>query len=413
MPQIKTVLGAALTSASLAALVVPAAHAAAPSGPVPASASTAAASSGVTLAVRRQVSNVVPVVARVHLPDGAPAGRVVVRRDGSVVASAPVAAGASGVRVEMPRLRHVGDHALRAVFRPDGAGPLRSPVVTVTSRAGCAWSPHLCGFADRTNTGPRRDVTLRDVPGDITHGPGWHVDSRGWIEVDGADAVVRGIRTSLQLSISGDNAVVEDSVLAVPGDKYAVQLRHAEGVVVRRNLIRGGGTSPAQRLGCAIRDIYGDIRDLKLVGNEIKWSSTGIQVGSGLIARNYIHDFGLADGDHVNGLTSNGSTVPMTVRDNTILNQFEQTDAVSLFQDFGLEANRVISHNLLGGGGYSVYGGEGGYGTTHDIRITDNRFTRTLFRRGGYYGPVAHFEDHGAGNEFSGNVWDGSGDPVR
>ena len=66
----------------------------------------------------------------------------------------------------------------------------------------------------------------------------------------------------------------------------------------------------------------------------------------------------MTGGDHLNGTTSNGSTTPLAIIHNTIFNAHGQTDAISLFEDFGTEANREISDNLVAGGGYTIYGGQ-------------------------------------------------------
>ena len=122
---------------------------------------------------------------------------------------------------------------------------------------------------------------------------------------------------------------------------------------------------------------------------------------------------GLESGDHINGVTSNGATGQLTIRDNTILNQFDQTDAIGLFQDFGVEANRLITGNLLAGGGYTIYGGDNEqFGVTSNIKITNNRFSDIYFPAAGAYGPLAYFDAQGVGNEWSGNYWDHTGSPV-
>ena len=136
----------------------------------------------------------------------------------------------------------------------------------------------------------------------------------------------------------------------------------------------------------------------------------GIQVHAGLIEDNYVHDLGLKGDDHVNGFTSNGGTTPLTIRHNTVLNQHGQTDAVSLFQDFGPGATAHHRENLLAGGGYSLYAGAnpGKESTATNIVVTNNRFARSFYPRGGFYGPYTAFTA-GGGNVWSGNIWDDTG----
>ena len=106
-----------------------------------------------------------------------------------------------------------------------------------------------------------------------------------------------------------------------------------------------------------------------------------------MIQSNYIHDMGYIAGDHVNGITVSGGTTPLTIQHNTILVDNGQTDAISLFQDTGVEANKVIKDNLLAGGGYAIYGGnkDGGEAASN-IVIEDNRIS-TGYYPGGGLGP--------------------------
>ena len=117
-------------------------------------------------------------------------------------------------------------------------------------------------------------------------------------------------------------------------------------------------------------------------------TSTGVQMESGLIQDNYIHDMGYDPGDHINGMTTNSGTALLTIRHNTILNTIDQTDAIRLFEDFGAQSNRIIDNNLVAGGGYTIYGGANpGGAATSNIKITNNRFSRVYYPNGGYYGP--------------------------
>jgi hypothetical protein len=158
--------------------------------------------------------------------------------------------------------------------------------------------------------------------------------------------------------------------------------------------------------------VYGDSRDTRVLRTEVSRTATGIQVYQGLLQDNYIHDLGFVEGDHVNGITDNGGIArPLVVRHNTVLNPLPQTDAISLFQDFGLQVDRTIEDNLVAGGSYTVYGGAGRARTAR-IRVVGNRWSRRYFPRGGTYGPVIAFDRGAPGNEFRDNIWDETGLPV-
>ena len=157
-----------------------------------------------------------------------------------------------------------------------------------------------------------------------------------------------------------------------------------------------------------VKDVYGDATGTRVIGNNIWHTATGVQIGAGLVASNYVHSMGFKPGDHVNGITVNGSTSPLTIRHNTVFVNLDQTDAISLFEDFGAEANKLVKDNLVAGGGYSIYGGaRSGGPQTHNIRIIGNRFSRKYYYNGGQLGPAAYF-DSGPGNVWSGNIWDGT-----
>lgn len=276
----------------------------------------------------------------------------------------------------------------------------------VTPATGCAASPSRCGYPDASNTGVKAGTALRSVPGDLTQGPGWHWDSRGWLTVDGDGAVLDGMSVPANVDVTASNVNLRNLRITTSGDGFGVSLRHANNVVIEDSEILGGDTS-TNRLMVAIKDIYGDSQGTQVLRNNISHASTGVQMDRGLIQDNYIHDLGLTGGDHVNGTTSNGGTDPLTIRHNTVFNQFDQTDAISLFQDFGPQANRTIDNNLVGGGGYTIYGGANPGGTaTSNIRITNNRFATSFFAGSGYFGRVTAFNPQGPGNVWSGNIWD-------
>jgi Right handed beta helix region len=294
----------------------------------------------------------------------------------------------------------------------DRRSPTPTPIPTMTTppRTGCIHVPSRCGYPDATTAGVVDRARLRRVPQDVTSGTGWTWDSRGWLQVTADGAVVDNLEVDGPIEVTHKNVTVRGNVIHAAGETWGVGLRHTTNATVSGNTIGAVGTSP--RLLVGIKDIYGDAAGTAVTANDIAGTSTAIQIGSGLIRDNYIHDLAMASGDHVNGITSNGSSQRLEIDHNTVLNSFDQTDAIGLFQDFGLEANRLITGNLLAGGGYTIYGGGGSFGRTHDIRIVGNRISRLYFPSGGSYGPLAYFDDLGDGNTWSGNVWDEDGSPV-
>jgi hypothetical protein len=232
--------------------------------------------------------------------------------------------------------------------------------------------------------------------------------------VDGNGAVLDGISTNVSIDITATDVTIKNSRIIVAGETWGIALRHARNATIQSNEIAGPAQLGTNRLTVGIKDIYSDSTGLRIIGNEIWNTGTGIQIDTGLIQDNYIHDLGYKDGDHVNGTTSNGGTTSLVIRHNTVFNPHSQTDAISLFQDFGAQSNRVIDNNLMAGGGYTLYAGAnpGKESTATNITVTNNRFARTYYANGGYYGPATAYRA-GGGNVWSGNIWDDTGAAVN
>jgi hypothetical protein len=310
--------------------------------------------------------------------------------------------------------------AMHSVSRESATPALRQQASAVpllphaesSGAVGCSAVPSSCGYPDGSNTGAPAGVKLMDVPEDVSRGPGWHWDSRGWVEVDGERASFSGYRVNANVDVTGDGVTISNNMIVESGDGFGVSLRHTRRAVVKHNTI----TSPsatAGRLLVAVKNIYGDETGTRVLGNNISHVSTGVQIDSGVIKNNYIHDMGYRPGDHINGVTSDSGGPLLTIRHNTVLNQIAQTDAVSLFEDFGAQHDRVIDNNLLAGGGYTIYGGANAGGqATRNIKITNNRISRVYYPNGGFYGPATAFDPNRSGNIWFGNIWDDTGHVV-
>jgi hypothetical protein len=225
--------------------------------------------------------------------------------------------------------------------------------------------------------------------------------------------VLEGLSVSNNLDVTASNVTIRNVRVISSGDGFGISLRHTTNVTVQDSEIFSPDAG-FNRLIVGIKDIYGDSHGTRILRNDIYHVATGVQMDQGLIQDNYIHDMGYRSGDHTNGTTSNGGTTPLTIQHNTVFNSKDQTDAISLFEDFGIQANRVIDNNLVAGGGYSIYGGANpGGAKTSNIKITNNRFARIFYPNGGYWGHATAFDPSGSGNVWSGNVWDDSGAALR
>jgi len=276
----------------------------------------------------------------------------------------------------------------------------------------CGADPHICGFPDATNTGVPPGTKLLTVPGQVSSGPGWSYSASAQaVHVTGNGAVLSGLNIPYVVSITASNVTIKDDQI-VTGGAYAVALRHTSGVTVEDDAISGLNTGSG-RVNAAVADLYGDSTGMVIEDNNISLFRNGVQVSSGLVHGNWIHDCGYIPGDHTNGVIDNGGTDQLTVTDNTICINLDQTDAVTLDDLAGNPvSNKTIDGNLMGGGSYVIYGGAAFGSPTSNIRIENNRFCSCAFPNGGKFGPVAYFDPNGPGNIWSGNIWDSTGAPV-
>jgi hypothetical protein len=281
-----------------------------------------------------------------------------------------------------------------------------------TNPTNCAAAPSKCGYPDATNSGVLAGTVLKTVPAQVSSGPGWTSTSDGSVHVTGNSAVVAGLYIPGTLDISANNVTVKNVKIVTDGN-FGISLRHITGVTIQNTTI-AGENADAGRLNYGIDDVFGDSTGMVIKNDNISLARTAIQVSSGQITGNYIHDPGFIAGDHTNGIYVNGNTKPLTISGNTIFNNLTQTDDINLDASGALGqavANKIVTGNLLAGGGYSIYGGAALRAATSNIVIRGNSFSDLYYANGGKYGPISYFNSHGSGNVWSGNVWSGLGRP--
>jgi hypothetical protein len=266
-------------------------------------------------------------------------------------------------------------------------------------KTNCAAKPSACGYPDETNTGVPDGVTLKKSGSVIASRDGQVIDGleiTGEIVVTAPNVVIKNTKV-----IGGRGAGSSDWVIIIRDNSDNLTIHDSE------------VTTPAgseQDNACVFNISNSAPRLLRV---NIHGCSQGVSSGAGLIEDSFIHDMSQVPGlSHVDGIASNGDG-GLTVRHNTVFNQFNQTAAIALFQDFGTQKNNLIEDNLIAGGGYSIYGGGGRFGPTSDIRIINNRFSDKYFKQSGYWGPLAWFTASDPGNTFSGNYWDRDLSSVR
>jgi hypothetical protein len=307
-------------------------------------------------------------------------------------------------------------HGQRAA-RPPGAAVAPSPPAATGSAQPtppCVRTPADCGFPDASDTGVPSGTSLQKVPGQVTSGPGWSwVDADHAVEVTRNGTTITGLAISGTLDITASRVTVNKVRVTSRGGSFGISLRHTAGVTIENSTVTGGNTA-AGRVGAAISDLYGDSTGMVIKDDNIAGFKTAIEVTTGLITGNYIHDPGYVSGDHTNGILDLGTAQPLTVSHNTILISLGQTDAVSLDAARGGQtvANKTIENNLLGGGSYTIYGGSSHGNTTRNITISGNVFSQAFYPSSGQFGAAAYFAAQSGGNRWAGNTWDGSGQAI-
>jgi hypothetical protein len=279
---------------------------------------------------------------------------------------------------------------------------------TARGACDCVTAPHACGFPDGTNTGVPSGMALRSVPSQVSSGPGWYYNAAdGDVVVNVNRTVLSGLYIPYDLVIDASDVTARD-VKVMAGGYFGISLRHTKDVTIEDSTISGQNLTSG-RVGAAIDDIYGDSTGIVIKDNNISEFRTGVQVSSGLIADNYIHDPGYIHGDHTNGIYVGGTTRPLMIYGNTIFNNLGETDDINLDASSSKQevANKYVVDNLLAGGDYSIYGGDSRKARTSNIVIKDNEFGQLYYPKGGQYGPAAYVNLRQAGNVWSGNVWSG------
>ncbi len=246
---------------------------------------------------------------------------------------------------------------------------------------GCMAKPSACGYPDATNTGVPPDTELTRADGTI------HLDEPGMTYSD--------------VELHG-GIVVE-----APG----VTIERVKIVCPCYYPIRADGSGEAR--DTVIRDVEIDLQGFES-GKGIAFSGYEAQrvwFHNGMDCAHFSANVTITDSfcdlsklpkdseAHADGFQDAGAS-NITLRHNTIRNPNAQTSAILLPSG---ESDVTVDRNLLSGGGWTLYCGRDG---TERETVTNNRFSREDWPKGGYWGPMLSCEDAAVN---SGNVWDSTG----
>ena len=248
----------------------------------------------------------------------------------------------------------------------------------------CMPVPSVCGFPDSTNTGPHGALT--QVTGNIT------------LSIPGQ--VYENINLRGTISVRADNVTIRN-VTVTSNDYWPIRWYSGKNGLITDSTVIGGPVSMSSLSGNGYT-----AQRVNVTG-----AQDGIKVDSNVtITDSYIHDLAVCSGCHNDGMESNGNY--QILHHNTVVNAQSEVSAIALFQDYAAGHDNAVTDNLLAGGGFTLYAGGGSKGRSSNITITGNHFSRTYFPQSGYYGYATAFDAGGAGNVWSGNVWDDTGKTV-
>ncbi|GII80744.1 hypothetical protein Sru01_57260 [Sphaerisporangium rufum] len=297
----------------------------------------------------------------------------------------------------------------RAPDRTPTATPSHSPRPSLTADPTKQPTREPTPTAKPTQSGPPPSTGDFPGPGDTGVPAGTSLKSSESITITKDGTVIDGMDVRGEINVAADNVTIRNTrVAAAPGEWGIIQRQGKSGLKVENSEIFGNGR---QRTQFGIINQGGDLTVRRV---DIHTISNGILTEQGLIEDSYLHDPKYYSGDHTDMIMCTSgppSGAKLVIRGNTVINTLEQTGAIALFQDFGVVRNVTVEGNFLAGGGYSLYGGGGSKGTSANIKVVGNVFSKDVWPKGGYNGPVAYWDKNGSGNEWSGNVWE-DGKPV-
>jgi hypothetical protein len=233
-------------------------------------------------------------------------------------------------------------------------------------------------------------------------GPLGHLVPSGPLTVDRPGAVVEGLDITGEIDVVAPDVTIRNVRLRGGTGNWLLVVRNDTGTTTLE------GVSVEADPGAAVEHGIYQLGNGRLVihNSRILGTQDGCVCSRGSITESYIYLGPNRNGSHNDGIQSGGGN-GMLIRHNTILNPNGQTSAIALFEEFGPQRDVTVQDNLLGGGGYTIYAGDGKKRPS-GVRVIGNVFSARFFRTGGWYGPVTAWCAGCPGATWYGNVWEGS-----
>lgn len=284
---------------------------------------------------------------------------------------------------------------------PDPSAPPPSAVATQTATgppstsSRCLDSPSSCGYPDETNSGVAPGTALKQVTGNVILSTAGATYSNalvhGWIAVTADNVTVKNVHVVT-------SAASQDQTTA----PWGIKVTGSNDVIENTSI---GGSDPTTN---AVEYAIFNANSTLVAREDYLYNCTECYAGPGMLTDSYVRANGTFPGGHIEGTYYGGGNGPLTISHNTILGFAESkahpaTAVIYAYSDHGVVRDLTITDNLLSGGAYTIYGGGP---TAAGVSVTNNRFGRNYFAKGGLYGVLAYYPPDIV---WSGNVWDGSG----
>ena len=215
--------------------------------------------------------------------------------------------------------------------------------------------PPITGYPDASNTGVPEGTVLKASESITIETPG---------------TVIDGYDVSGTIYVRADNVTIRNTRVRA-ANFWVIRVEEGlRGVVIEDCELDGGGTAGEP----GSRGVSGpaDVRRCEVTGVEnglVPWGNQEPIVLEG----NYVHGLAAPGAPHYDGIEI-GIGRDITVRGNTVVNEYDQTAAFGIWNDFGPVSNILVENNRFIGGGYSVYvRGDNGGGSVSGITIRNNR----------------------------------------